>query len=274
MDKRSGYFIALLKLALDETQQDFGPWKLVPVSGISTQGRNIIQLSQGLDIDVLWTMTSKERESQLLPIRIPLLKGLMGYRLLIVRQQDAKRFAGINSLSQLEKLTAGQGHDWPDASILAANHIRVVTSASYNALFIMLHSGRFDFLPRGLTEPFAELTERPRLHLMVEPHLALFYPTAEYFFVNRHNTALANRLEVGLRRAIKDGRFNELFRHYPVNAKAFDQAHLQSRTVIHLQNPLLPDATPLAEKELWFYPGEEIEAESHSATEREANPAG
>lgn len=253
-DNRNGYFIALLSLALEETRSDYGDYQLVPVYGLASQGRALSQLTKGLDIDLLWTMTSEAREQQLLPVRIPLLKGLMGYRLLIIRQPDRHKFAGINSLAQLRKLRAGQGHDWPDTRILRANGIDVVTSVEYESLFKMLETQRFDFMPRGINEPFVELAARPALNLVVEPHLALYYPTAEYFFVNKANQALAARLHEGLMRAMHDGRFDALFFHYPANADAFAKAHLEKRQLIVLQNPLLPPATPLDQKQLWFFP--------------------
>lgn len=253
-DTRSNYFIRLLGLALEETRADFGPYRLVPVSDLSYQSRAIAQLAQGQDLDLLWTMTSREREEQLLPVRIPLLKGLMGYRLFIIRKPDAARFARINDLAGLRQLSAGQGHDWPDTSILRANGFTVVTSANYNSLFMMLESQHFDFMPRAITEPYDELAVRPQLNLMVEPHLALYYPTAEYFFVNKRNQALATRLHEGLMRAINDGSFDQLFFHYPANADAFAKAHLEKRQLIVLKNPLLPPDTPLGQKNLWFFP--------------------
>jgi hypothetical protein len=55
-------------------------------------------------------------------------------------------------------------------------------------------------------------------------------------------------------RAINDGSFDKLFFHYPANAEAFAKAHLEKRQLIVLKNPLLPPATPLSQKNLWFFP--------------------
>ena len=87
---------------------------------------------------------------------------------------------------------------------------------------------------------------------MVEQGLLLYYPTAEYFFVSRQNTALAARLEKGLRLAIEDGSFDKLFREHPINANAFGKANLLRRRIIRLDNPLLPKDTPFADKQLWW----------------------
>lgn len=252
-DKRNGYFLALLTLALEQTQGDFGSYELQPQLYINSQRRAIGLLARGEVLDVLWTVTSRVREKALLPVRIPLLKGLMGYRLLIIRQQDEARFARVDTLAELRSLTAGQGRDWPDADILAANGLPVVAGASYNSLFLMLQAGRFDYLPRGLNEPYDELRQRPDLQLMVEPHLLLVYPTAEYFFVNKNNESLARRIRIGLLRAIEDGSFAYLLQHFPANAEAFARSDLEARTFIYLNNPLLPEATPVENLSLWYF---------------------
>ncbi len=75
------------------------------------QGRAILSLMQGEHVDVVWTMTSRKREKQLLPIRIPLLKGLQGYRIFIINENDNEKFNKISTLEDLRELVAGQGRD-------------------------------------------------------------------------------------------------------------------------------------------------------------------
>lgn len=72
-------------------------------------------------IDVLWSMTTQEREAQLLPIRIPIDKGLLGWRIPLLRANRANLLAGATTLAGLHLWSAGQGHDWPDAEILKSN---------------------------------------------------------------------------------------------------------------------------------------------------------
>lgn len=50
----------------------------------------------------------------MLPVRIPLLKGLMGCRISIINKKNRKKFAKIKSVEELKKLTALQGHDYFD----------------------------------------------------------------------------------------------------------------------------------------------------------------
>lgn len=253
-DQRNVYFIDMLRLALEKTSHTDGPFRLEMCTDKMQQQRAIKCLSKGILVDIVWTMTSKEREAKLLPIRIPLLKGLMGYRILIIREEDKEKFRAINTLEDLKMLKAGQGHDWPDTEILRANGIEVIGGPSYDGLFAMLKKKRFDYLPRCVNEPWAEIEAHKNKNLVVEQTLLIQYTAPSYFFVNSKNTRLANRLEKGLRLAIKDGSFDQMFRHHPTNKDIFELLKFEKRKIIRLKNPFLPSETPLEVKELWYAP--------------------
>jgi hypothetical protein len=242
-DHRQDYYRALLKLALDKTAATYGPYRFEAVSG-SIQGRRVLLMSQGNQIlDVIWTMTSQEREAALRPIRIPLLKGLMGARLLIINKRDKALFAQINTLPQLQQLRAIQGHDWPDTQILQANHFSVLPATIYESMFKMIALGRGDYFPRGLNEPFVEVAERPELDLMVEPHLMIYYFSPFFFFVNASKPELRERIETGLRLAINDGSFDKLFYSDPDNQKMLNAVDFAKMTIFRIPNPLLTKET-------------------------------
>lgn len=253
-DARNDYYLALLKLALEKTA-DEGKLTPQPHAEPLSQNRAVRMLSgDEPKLSVMWSMTTPEREDQMRPVRIPLLKGLMGFRLLIIREQDRERFADIKNKQQLAELTAGQGEGWPDAKILLANGLDVVTPANYSSLFEMLALKRIDYIPRGVNEPWQELESYPEQDFAVDSTLLLYYPSAHYFFVHRGDQSLAERLERGLERALADGSFDQLFYGHPINAKAFERAGLVKRRLLRFDNPLLPEATPTERDELWWLP--------------------
>jgi len=251
-DQRHKYFVKLLNLALGKTNSQFNTIKLKATSRPMQQGRAIMELTLNRGVDVVWVVTSQKREQQLLPIRIPLLKGLLGYRVAIIRAADKEKFAQVSSVKILRKFTAGQGHDWPDTKILAANHIDVVTSSTYNGLFDMLETKRFDFFPRGVTEAWQELAMQKKTKLIIEESILLYYPSPIYFFVNKMNKPLAERIEKGLKLSIDDGSFEQLFVSFPEHKKMFASIKIKQRKIIRLQNPLLSPLTPLDNKKLWY----------------------
>ncbi len=251
-DKRHKYYIDMLRLALEKTKSTDGLFRLEMSGSRMYQDRALEQLKRKRGIDVVWTMTSKEREIGLMPVRIPLLKGLLGNRIFIIREGEEARFAAIQTFEELAQLEAGQGSDWPDTRILEANGIKVIGGINYQGLFRMLQRKRFDYFPRGVNEPWAEVKAHKDKHLVVEKTLLIQYPAPIYFFVHSRNTSLANRLERGLRLAIKDGSFDNLFRHHPANKEVFDLANMEHRKIFRLRNPFLSPETPFEDKELWY----------------------
>lgn len=257
--QRNNYFVDLLRLVLTKTEPEFGPFELQPVGLSVPQGRLMRMLSTGEPVDVLWSMTSRNRETHLRPVRIPLGRGMIGYRLLVIRAEDRSAFAQITSVDQLSEKVAGQGPSWPDTEILRHNGLTVTTSG-YESLFTMLRHGRIDYIPRALNEPWGEVAARPELDLIVEPTLMLHYPAANYFFVQRGNKVLAERLRRGLELALADGSLEKLFFRHPDHKVMFSKTQYQKRRVFRLENPLLPESVPLKRDALWWRP--EVQSET------------
>ncbi len=244
---RDSYVLELLQLALDKAGSE---QKLQPSVLSMEQQRALIELEHNHGVDVVWSMTSAEREARLLPVRIGIDKGLMGWRIALLPKGQQHRLKAVHSLADLHQLRAGQGHDWPDRKILEHNDLPVVASSSYESLFRMLTAGRFDYFPRSLLEIWDEVDSQPPLDLVVDPYLVLHYPTASYFFVSRRNPQLAETLRLGLERALLDGSFDRLFMHH--YGASLRLAKLSQRRILELDNPLLPAGTPLARRELWL----------------------
>ncbi|WP_438863243.1 hypothetical protein [Neptunicella sp.] len=234
-DFRDLFYADLLNLSLHATQQEYGDYQLVPVSVGVFQGRAIELLKEGKALDVIWTMTSEEREQQLLPIRIPLIKGIMGYRLLMIPQGTQSKFDAITE-QQLKQKWAGQAYDWPDTQILKANGFNVLTAPA-STLLGMLKAGRFDYFPRGLQEIWDEVDSYDGV--TVEEHLLLYYPAPMFFFVNSHNHLLAERIEKGLRLVVESGEHEKLLEQYHFIRDAVIKAKIDQRTIITLHNPTL-----------------------------------
>ena len=77
----------LLDLVLAHTRQADETIVLVPLAGEATQNRGIELLQTG-SIDVIALGTNVERESQMRPIKIDILRGIVGFRILIIRAAD------------------------------------------------------------------------------------------------------------------------------------------------------------------------------------------
>ncbi len=254
IDYTKEYKYQLLELVLSNTEATDGPFQIDVAGEEDIAQSRVIELIDRGALTLIVTMTSREREEQLLPIRIPIFKGLYGYRIFIINRQDLDKFAGIKTEEELKALWAGQGHDWPDTKILQANGYNVATSPDYQGLFAMLQKGRFDYFPRAMSEPWREVEEEMARDVVVEPSLLIQYHAPAYFFVSTQNTKLAERLERGLEMAIQDGSFDRLFNSHWYIQDTLKSANIQERTMFRLKNPLLTPETPLDRPELWYQP--------------------
>ena len=99
-------------------------------------------------------------EERAIPIRIPIMKGLLSYRLLLINCRDMDRFAEIDSLDALKALKGGTGLQWTITEVHRRNGFTLVTGNDYEGLFAMLDSGRFDYYSRGINEIFTEYETR------------------------------------------------------------------------------------------------------------------
>jgi hypothetical protein len=247
----------ILRMALEATASTRGPFRLVPVPKEIPNSRLIPGMISGrAELDVALWAASREMERSLEPIRIPIDKGTLGWRVFIIRKADEAKFGAIQSAEELKKLTAGQG-DWPDVEIYEHNGYPVQIVREFESLFPMLDSGRFDYLPLGINEChfILEMQKADFPNLAVEKRLAIHYPHTRYFYPinNETGSRIRVRLTEGLERIIADGSFDRAFREF--YGAALAQVNMKDRRVFELQNPKLPDTLPLDRKELWYSPG-------------------
>ena len=216
-------------------------------------GRAELLLAASSEISVMTRTTSVHREQALRPVRIPLDKGLTGYRLFLIKAGTQARLNTVRTLAQLQAFSIGQGAVWVDTDILRAQGFNVVTSPTYEALLPMLEANRFDLLSRGVNEIGQEYTAGSRTYpdLAIENRLLLYYPLPRYFFFppTPEGEHLARRTEEGLRMLIKNGKFER--RYQAFKKFILGDLNLAGRRVFNLNNPYLPPETPLTERELW-----------------------
>ncbi len=228
------YFHRLLRLALEKTE---GPFAIQFYPHELTSPRRALELKRNGVINIMWDGTNAERERDLLPIRISLVRDLNDYRVFMIRKEDEARFRDIRTLDDLRKLTAGAGVNWPSVDVLRHNGLPVETTVNYSSLFPMLKARRFDYMPRGVHEAWAEEKVYGKNGLMVEPTIFLHYRVPFYFFVSKDNKAMAARVEKGLKLAQADGSFDKLLNGYPAFQRALAEIGARKRKVFELELP-------------------------------------
>lgn len=209
--KRVQYSIEILELALKKSGH---PYQLEKIrTPLLSENRSKNNLSQK-KYDVHWLTANQSLESELIPIPIPLCKGLMGWRLLFIRAESQQKFSAIKNLNDLGKLIAANGHDWPESKLFEENQLNQRLATNWKSIFLMLGRERVDYISRSALEIFQEENAFPQLNIAIESDLVIHYPAAYYFYVDKSNQGLADIIESGLKIAIADGSFDEVFNRY------------------------------------------------------------
>jgi hypothetical protein len=252
-DKRMGYYWELLDAALHATSPKWGAYVLQTGAVVMNADRSQIMLSQSQDITMLVRTTSMEREKVVLPLRIPLDKGLTGYRLFLIQKPTQARLNNVRTLNDLKAFSIGQGAQWVDADILRSAGLTVEPGSNYDSLFKMLQVGRFDLFSRGVNEISQELNDGRARNpdLVIEENLMLYYPLPRYFFFARtpEGERLSQRVEEGLRILIKNGDFEK--RYQVFKRQILAGLKLSGRRTFKIDNPTLSPETPLQQREYW-----------------------
>lgn len=230
--------------ALQITKPEYGDYELIE-SAKMEQGRSLLELTKHkhAKLDLAVYAATAKREKQASVIRIPLLSGLMGYRLCLIDEKKQILFDGIENKQQLidKNISIGLHKDWPDTTILRANDIPVKTTYKKKLLFQQLSHGRFDCFSRGASEIYSEYIAYRSQGIVIENNLLLYYPLPLFFFVNKSRPLLAERIQLGLQRLTLSGEFDIIFEQYfsPIIVKL----KLSDRSVLDLYNPTLSEQT-------------------------------
>jgi len=241
-ESRQQYEREILEAALTATKPSQGSWQLqesLTDYPLAADEASVFR-SKGFDIFGTVAGNTKLADEKKILIPLPLMKGLLGYRILIIRAADKEKFAAIKSAQQLQQLRMGIPSTWADAELFRHNGYKVEEKGSFDDLFNRLENNEFDYVTFGANEVTGVFNERTAKSgkLMVDSSLLVFYPFPLVFYVNPDNKALAGRVTEGLQSISSNGELDKIFnRYFAADLKVVD---LPSRSMITLKNPILP----------------------------------
>lgn len=255
LDKRIDFKNKILKTALDLTKEEFGDYRIEVHNYYMNAKRGFMELAVGKTINVYFSITQNKWEEQAVAIRIPVRRGLVSYRLLIIDKKNKKEFSTIDTLDELKAKRAGLNDGWTTYSIMEDQNFNIVDVDDYDGMFNMLSVNRFDYLLRGVNEVFEEVDQRSEYNsdLMIEPNLAVYIPSITYVFVSKREPRIARRLQRGLELMSINGDLERIFNTF--YADALRKAELDKRKILYIKNPDLPANVPLDVDHFWFDAG-------------------
>lgn len=137
-DQRYDYHWRVLRAALEVTRAEYGDYRLEPGEPMSEKLQVVeMQRPQG-GLNTLVLDATLALEEVLQSVKIPIDKGLLGFRVFLIQAEDQPRFAGVQSLEQLRQFRFGQQREWSDVAVYQAAGLPVVSGSSYEGLFHML----------------------------------------------------------------------------------------------------------------------------------------
>lgn len=246
-DERHLYYWQLLDAALAANRDKYGDYTAKPFDSPMTFQRAAAEVESGSGrVNIVSRATNLDLEKRLRPIRIPLDKGLLGFRMFLVMPETQALLDSVKTLDELKQFTIGQSSSWTDVRVLQAAGFKLVLADAYTPLFSMLGGRRFDLFARGAIEIEAEWrANRDNVpDMLIEKRFALHYPMPRYFFVPRtpEGERMAERIEDGLQRLRVSGEFERRYQAW--KKLVLGDLQLPGRTVFRLPNPELSPEAP------------------------------
>lgn len=102
----------------------YGPYVIDAYSEPMSTQREIEEVISGRLINVIASDPGHpDLNAQTIPIAIPIDKGLLGYRVALIRRDQQTRINEVNDIQGLRLLNVGQGQDWGDVPVYRFNRI-------------------------------------------------------------------------------------------------------------------------------------------------------
>lgn len=237
-DKRYDYDNQLLKLALDKTIEEYGPYKL-QASKSMNYARAIRVAEQNILPNFFIKLSYEQQHSeQMNYVPFPVDLGIVGNRVCFVSPDAKEPLSTVTQLSELRSFVHGQGRGWADVDILKFNGFKVKEINTYDSLFSMITYNRFDLFCRGVNELLNEFESHKSMqNLFYDTNILIRYPLPRFFYSHESNKKALKRIEKGLLIAYQDGSLKQLWSEQYGQSISF--AKLNKRRIFELKNPFL-----------------------------------
>jgi len=241
-EARQVYEREVLQAILETTETEWGEIGIEEsVEEYPGDDEALVFTKKGHDLFVTIAGNQKFQEGDMIVIPHLLTKNLLGYRVPIIRKEDAGLFNNISEHEDIQKLEHGIPETWSDATIFRHNGYNVVEEGNFDDIFDRLENGLFDYSAYGANEVLGVYENRAstREGLIIDQNVLLFYPFPLVFYINPDLPELAQRIDEGMQMIISSGRLDEIFEdHY---GDIVGQLNLDGRRLFVLENPLIPD---------------------------------
>lgn len=197
-------------------------------------------LSEG-ELSVYWMLESEERNRNYLPIKVGLTDGLIGKRVLFIKEGDQHLYDKVKNIDDFRNLNliAAMGKDWFDVNVWKANNLRYKEEpGNWKSIFRKIPHGRpYNYFSRGINEILVESELYPELK--IEKNLVLIYDRDFLFYLSKEGPNAGAKYELIIKEALNKAKESGLIdrlvdKYWSKNFQALDY---DKRIKIQLQTP-------------------------------------
>jgi hypothetical protein len=236
-DRRYDYDYEVLKLALENTLESHGGYKLERSPAVNFKRAMHLVLENKLPNFFYKSSYADGAMDGLHYIRFPVDLGVVGYRVCFARKSIIKALGRVKTLEDLKSYSIGQGIGWLDRKILRDAGLTVV-EAPYQGLFRMTASGRVDLFCRGINEVSDELETHKNIEaLALEESFSIVYPLPRFFFTSPENKLVADRVQEGIEIAYQNGTLLALWNK--AYGYSIEYSKLSERRIFRIENSMI-----------------------------------
>lgn len=238
---RRPYEIELMRLLLSLSEDKYGKASMTVSDRSMSQLRMLKTMKEGKVIHFMSSpfINAFPDEEAVIVLPYQILNNLLGYRQIIVHQEDEPHYKNIKNLKQFYERSVGQVDGWSDVAVYRHNQIEVSEAPRLAALFSMLEYKRFDYISLGVSE-MSKTFETHKLSekgFTIVEDFMIYYPWPVHIMVSKAQPQLAERLDYAMEKALATGAFDRHFEKYFTSILAsYNHADLK---LLRLQTPKL-----------------------------------
>mgnify|MGYP001602000770 CR=1 FL=1 len=253
-DKRGEDVEYILKRVLEVTNDKYGEAKFEYTDKVMSRTRSLYEMQKGEEIHVMAAHPKPDWDENAICIQFPLRRGLLSYRLFLIKERHQQLLSKVETLEQLKRIPTGSRTQWSISKALEENGFNLMQGIKYDLLFTMLDRERFLTFSRGISEIFGELKAYKQKFpdLVIEKDLLLYVYIPTYFYVSPKKLILAKRIEEGLSILEKSGEFENIFQKF--HADKIKKGNLENRRFFYINNPSISEERYEADKKYLYFP--------------------
>lgn len=200
--------------------------------------KRVLHLLDNGSVSIYWLIQKNERDKRWVPVKFGLTNGLIGCRLLFIPSGDQRRYVGVKTLTDFQKLnlTGAFGKGWFDVGVWKLNDLKYhEVDGNWRRIYTMLGSRNrgIDYFSRGFNEIIKESKEVS--YLRIEKRLMFVYKRDYIFYLSKSLKHFQIPLEKALKSAKRKGLLERLIQKYW--GKYFKKLNFDERVKIKLKAP-------------------------------------